>query len=123
MTRVLIADDDVDVGQSLKEYLSAAGFDAVVVAEAADILDVARRQPPDVILQDVHMPGLDLERHVQRVRADDKLHQARLVIFTATFDAEELADRSHADAYLSKPFDPASLLKLLQELTSTTRAT
>ncbi|HPH97019.1 MAG TPA: response regulator [Anaerolineaceae bacterium] len=59
MTKLLVADDDVDVRDFLKEELSKAGFTVVVVGNGADAVVAVAEQAIDLIVLDMLMPGLD----------------------------------------------------------------
>ncbi len=114
-TRVLIADDDVDVRTLLRQWLERHGpFD--VVAEAADgvaALDAARRLRPDVAVLDLAMPrmdGLEAAAEIRRL-----LPETRIVVRSA-FSAERMAQRAidaGADVYVEKVASSAHLLALL----------
>ena len=112
--RILIADDDPDLAEVVAQLLAAAGFDTTTATTAADILDRARAMRPDVLLQDVRMPGLDLPRHIAAVRAEPGLRSLKVVLCSASMELEELADRVEADGILEKPYDPVRMVSFLR---------
>ena len=57
--RALVIEDDLDIGQLITHYLQKAGFEPALVANGAEGLARARLDPPDVIILDVMLPGLD----------------------------------------------------------------
>lgn len=105
MTRILVADDNPDVLESTSVLLEVLGFDVVGVAGAREIQPAAHAARPDVILQDVQMPGLDLADTVRRIRADPATATTAILLFTADATADELADAVGADGIVIKPFD------------------
>lgn len=106
---ILIVDDDTLLRRSLSLQLEQAGYRASTAASAEDGLALAQRDPPDLILLDVGLPGMDgLEalRHFQK-SADVP------VIFVSARRRELdtiLGLEMGADDYITKPFNPDVLL-------------
>ncbi len=114
--KVLIVDDSPFMRAVLKAKLEAAGFK--VVGEARDgeeAVDVFRRSVPDVVLMDVIMPGVDGIEGLKRIMDVDP--NARVVMITAVGQRElaKLAMRLGAIGVLVKPFDDASLVRVVRE--------
>ena len=111
--RVLIIDDDRDVGEGLLLLLSAAGHQARWAPDRHAGLAQARREPPDAVLLDLQLadgPSLDLVAH---------LGTAPVFLITATRPAPALAAaaaRSGAAALLSKSIEPADLLATIERV-------
>ena len=59
MTLVLVVDDDQDLAEMLGIVLTGAGIDVDLVSRGDEVLEVFRNNPPDLILLDVMLPGLD----------------------------------------------------------------
>jgi DNA-binding NarL/FixJ family response regulator len=112
MTRVVVADDQALVRAGLKMVLEAEP-DIEVVGEAADgneVLDVARRSSPDVVLMDIRMPGLDGLEASRRLLAGDAPPK---VLVLTTFDEEEYlyeALRAGTSGFLLKVSPPEQLI-------------
>jgi DNA-binding response OmpR family regulator len=68
--RALVAEDDQDIGQLLAHYLQKAGFIPTVVTNGRHVVPRVKREPPDVILLDVMMPGMDGLEVCRALRAD-----------------------------------------------------
>lgn len=113
--RVLVIDDDDNIRISLKRALSYAGF-TVDVAEDGDAgLQKALITPPDVVVLDVMMPGLNGLEVCRRLRAGG---DTPILMLTAK---DEVADRvvgleAGADDYLIKPFALEELIARLRAL-------
>ncbi|MCX6022587.1 MAG: response regulator transcription factor [Chloroflexi bacterium] len=113
--RVLVIDDDDGIRTSLRRALSYAGF-AVELAENGEVgLQRALASPPDVIILDVMMPGLDGIETCHRLRAGGDVP---ILMLTAK---DEVADRvdgleAGADDYLVKPFALEELIARLRAL-------
>lgn len=109
--RVLLADDNDFVRQSLVDLLTAAG-DVEVVAECADgdeVVAAAERTSPDVVVLDLAMPrmgGLEAGRRLLAVQPD-----ARVVVLTATLSVAAVREARTIGAvgYLLKDDDPVQL--------------
>ncbi len=112
MTRVVVADDQALVRAGLKMVLEAEP-DIEVVGEAADgneVLDVARRVAPDVVLMDIRMPGLDGLEASRRLLAG--ADPPKVLVLT-TFDEEEYlyeALRAGTSGFLLKVSPPEQLI-------------
>jgi DNA-binding NarL/FixJ family response regulator len=112
MTRVVVADDQALVRAGLRMVLEAEP-DIEVVGEAADgheVLDVARRAAPDVVLMDIRMPGLDGLEASRRLLAGAEPPK---VLVLTTFDEEEYlyeALRAGTSGFLLKVSPPEQLI-------------
>ncbi|MGM0584773.1 MAG: response regulator transcription factor [Pseudomonadota bacterium] len=104
--RVLIAEDEPHIVESLRFLLSREGFE---VAEAGDGEAACRalaRERPDVMILDVMLPGLNGFEVLRRVRADAELAGLPVIMLTAKGQAQDrrTAEEIGADAFITKPF-------------------
>ena len=109
MPKILIADDEPQILTSTASLLEAAGFEVVTTSDHREVLDLARLERPDALLQDVRMPGLDIGALVQRLRADTLVGELPIILFSASLDLMEVRDEVGATESLEKPFRPADL--------------
>ncbi|MEX2646758.1 MAG: response regulator [Gaiellaceae bacterium] len=113
--RVLIVDDDPAIRLLCSANLETEG---IVVLEAADGrrgLERARSEQPQLVLTDVMMPGLDGFQLAEALRRDRRTRRTPLIFLSGQREAAATA-RAYALgalAYLTKPFDPASLASLV----------
>jgi len=112
MSRILVVEDDADIASLIVHYLGPAGHESEIVANGSDALAAARRQPPDLIILDRMLPGLDGLEICRALRADAALGAVPILMLTAR--AEEV-DRiagfeTGADDYVTKPFSPKELV-------------
>ncbi|GAB7038525.1 MULTISPECIES: response regulator transcription factor [Catenuloplanes] len=110
MESLLVVDDEPTVRELLAATLRFAGFSVSSAATAAEALDAARREPPDLVLLDVMLPDLDGFEVVRRLRDGGTRVP---VLFLTARDAP--ADKVHGltlggDDYVTKPFDLQELL-------------
>lgn len=110
--RVLVVDDEESILRSTALLLEALGFQVITLDRSDLILETTLRERPDVLLQDVRMPGLDVDRLVREVRAHPELAHVHIVLFTASMEAGEIAERTGA-VMIEKPFGPGALLHAL----------
>ena len=68
MNTILICDDDRDIVSALDIYLTSEGYATVKANDGLECLEAVKRQPVDLILMDVIMPGLDGIRTTYRMR-------------------------------------------------------
>ncbi|MGE5849832.1 MAG: response regulator [Candidatus Methylomirabilota bacterium] len=114
-SRVLFIDDDPLVGKLVRDLLEQEGFQATVATSGQQGLELARRSPPDVILLDIMMPGMDGFEVCEVIRRDDTLQYIPVVMLTA-MGSQKLNERAFAagaEVCMTKPFSPERLLNAL----------
>jgi CheY-like chemotaxis protein/anti-sigma regulatory factor (Ser/Thr protein kinase) len=111
---VLIVDDDPDIAQLLESLLGDLGFAVRVVGNAAAAIEEATRQPPDVLLIDVELPGLSGNAAVFKLRSHG--YRGRIVTLSATSTgtAQDASLRAGADYYLTKPLNVEQFLGVMR---------
>ena len=118
MIRILLADDQALVRAGFRALLDAQE-DMTVIAEAVDGDDAVRLAAsltPDVVLMDIRMPHRDGLEATQRIVADKRLAQVKIIILT-TFDLDEYifeAIRVGASGFLVKDTEPIDLIRGIQ---------
>ena len=122
MSEILIADDERQVAEATAELLRACGHSVVTVNEARAILDAMRREQPRLVLQDVRMPGLELDAHLRAIRADPGLAGTVVVLFTATMAVHDIAPLLQCDDVIEKPYVPEELVRRIDEWLRSGRA-
>ncbi|MEB2345738.1 MAG: PAS domain S-box protein [Deltaproteobacteria bacterium] len=113
--RVLIVEDNADAAEGLMMLLEVFGHQVRVARDGPSALEAARGDPPDVMLVDIGLPGIDGYEVARRVRETPALGEVPLVALTG-FGLEDDRRRALAagfDHHLTKPVDPARLRKLL----------
>ena len=113
--RVLVVDDNADMREYLARLL-ATRWRVEVFADGAAALASARAQPPDLVLSDVMMPGLDGFGLLRALRAHAETSQVPVVLLSARAGEEALLEglETGADDYLVKPFAARELLARVQ---------
>jgi CheY-like chemotaxis protein len=119
MATVLIVDDDPFIRKLVSTTLEdVSRFDLVEAADGKEALELATRAAPALVLLDIDMPGLDGYEACRRLRAAPETAEATIVMLTAAAgqEAEREAEEAGADLFLTKPFSPLELLRLVDEL-------
>lgn len=112
-TRVLVIDDDQDLGALLARYLRGFNFDVSVARDATDGLQALERDPPDIVLLDVMLPEVDGFAVCRKVRERSRVP---IVMLTArgAVDDRIVGLELGADDYVAKPFEPRELMARMQ---------
>ena len=116
--RVLVVDDDEVIRQLIAVNLTLEGFEVVTAVDGQDCLDKVGDVKPDVITLDVMMPRLDGWVTATQLRRKPATASIKVVMITARAQEED-RDRGRqagVDAYLTKPFDPAEMIRVVREL-------
>ncbi|MFI5614377.1 SpoIIE family protein phosphatase [Amycolatopsis sp. NPDC051903] len=110
--RVLIADDNADMREYLARLLTSAGYRTSTATDGLEALDAVRADPPDLLVSDVMMPGLDGLALLAALRHDPRTAAVPVVLLSARAGEEASVEglRAGADDYLVKPFTAAELL-------------
>ena len=123
--RALIVEDDADIGQLVARYLQKAGFVATVLTSGRDVMAQARREPPDVVLLDVMLPGMNGLELCRALRSDTATALVPIILLTARDGEEERIAglETGADDYITKPFSPKEVVARVRALLRRTHRT
>ena len=116
---VLIVDDDEFIRKLIATTLEdVARLDLHEAADGQEAIDVAHRRRPALVFLDVDLPGLDGIEVCRQLREDADTSDATIVMLTAAHGdgVEGRAEEAGADLFLSKPFSPLDLLRLVDRL-------
>ena len=116
---VLIVDDDPFIRKLIMTTLEGvAEFDLHEACDGEEAVRTAREQSPRLVFLDIDMPRMDGIEACRRMRTDPATAGAKIVMLTATAEdsARRRAQEAGADFFLTKPFSPLELLRLVAEL-------
>ncbi len=122
---VLVVDDDPFIRKLVTTTLEdVSKFELLEACDGVEALEVARRRPPAIVFLDVDMPRLDGIETCRQLRADPSTDDATIVILTAAHGdrIQAAAEAAGADLFLTKPFSPLELLRLVDRLGGDTPA-
>jgi len=122
---VLIVDDDPLIRGVVRAVLEDGSYELDEAASGEEALQVAEGHPPDVVLLDVMMPGIDGFEVAARMRRSARLKDAVVVMLTAKDSPEDRRRgmEAGADVYFTKPFSPLELLTTLSGVLRLPRTT
>jgi len=110
---VLVVDDNPDGGDSLVALLNLHGYRATLAGDGPAALEMAANDPPDVVLLDIGLPGMDGYEVCRRMRKKGLKHAAIIALTGyGQLDRGHLDDHGFDD-YVVKPCPPQELLRLL----------
>ncbi|MHB8658071.1 MAG: response regulator [Solirubrobacteraceae bacterium] len=120
MTRaVLVVDDDPFIRKLIATTLEdVSEFRLHEAADGLEALEIARRERPTLVFLDVDMPNLDGIDACRRLRNTPETSGSTIVMLTASHGTQvaHRAEEAGADLFLTKPFSPLDLLRLVDGL-------
>jgi CheY-like chemotaxis protein len=123
-SRILVIDDDPDIGYLVQLTLEVQGYEVVVKEDGLRGLAAAQHQRPDAIVLDLMMPVMDGYEVLRQLRSDYRTSDVPVVVLTAVAlkEAAEQVQRAGASACLTKPFVPEELSAALSTAIATASA-
>ncbi|MEO7836162.1 MAG: response regulator, partial [Acidimicrobiales bacterium] len=111
-SRVLVVDDDPVIQNLLRVNFEMEGYEVIVASDGVEGLERARTENPDIVVCDIMMPRMDGLAVVRHLKADPATRSIPILLLSAKAQAPDVqaGEESGADAYVTKPFDPLSLL-------------
>ena len=118
MQTVLIADDKATGRELIRAVLEKAGFNVIEASDGLEAVRAARENPPDLIILDLHMPGLDGFGVVQELRRDAVFASKPIVALTASAmqGDRERAISAGFTGYITKPIHLRALRGEIERL-------
>ena len=129
MANILVVDDEVEVGEAIRQVLERAGYAVTVASNVATGLDAVARQPPDVVITDIIMPRVHGVELIKMLR--ERYPRIRVVAISgggsfgplaykpdaiSTHAYLAAAREAGAEEILTKPFDLMDLLAAVRRL-------
>lgn len=114
--RVLVVEDEQDIADLIRHTLERGGDIEVEVAASGDgALKACTEQPPDLVLLDLNLPGLNGHELLAEIKGDPALLRIPVVVLTSSASPSDVlaAYGAHANAYLIKPEDYDEFLSLV----------
>lgn len=116
--RILVIEDDPASRDLIAYLLGAFGYAVSTAADGPAGLAALRATVPDLVICDIHLPGLDGRALAERARAEAALRAIPLIAVTASAmvgDRQSILDAGF-DAYISKPIDPETFVPQVEAL-------
>lgn len=115
-TRILVIEDNVDNREILRDLLTSVGYAVIEAATGPQGICAAATHAPDLILMDLHLPGMDGYEATRRIKADPALRHIPIIAVTsyALSGDDVKAFQAGCDGYIAKPFEFRTLLTLIR---------
>jgi len=115
--RILIIEDGEELLQVLIARIASAGYDAIGARDGHEGLAILKQQKPDLVVLDLVLPGVSGEDILHAIKGDEELSAMPVIVLTAqliTPRMEERLKRYAGIELISKPYEPAALIKCLE---------
>jgi len=112
MSHVLIVEDDADIAELVRHYLTRAGHTVEVSSAGDEALTSARQRVPDLVILDLMLPGLDGMEVCRALRRAEATRAVPIIMLTARSEEQDRISglQFGADDYVTKPFSPNELV-------------
>ncbi|MFN7953051.1 MAG: response regulator [bacterium] len=117
-SRILVVEDDPSLRYLIVTLLRSAGYDVLVAENGIDALEIAFREPLDLICLDIRMPRMDGFEVCMVLRSDERTKKIRILVISVVTsqDSVTLMESLGASDFLPKPFEEADLLTRVSTL-------
>lgn len=116
--RLLVIEDEQELLMLVESRLAANGYEVLTAMDGRTALDIAKKEKPDLIILDLMLPKMDGYKVCGLLKKDSRYTKIPIILFTARAQEgdKKLGEEVGADAYLTKPFEPAVLLHTIKKL-------
>ena len=114
--RILVVEDQADLRAILRDLLTGSGYEVVEAADGGEGVAMAKSERPDLILMDIQLPVLDGYETTRQIRGNSELKTTPIIAVSsyAMKGDEEKARASGCNHYVTKPYSPMQLLRLIR---------
>jgi len=114
----LIVEDSRIQATMLRQLLQKNGYEAVVAADGAIALEMARMRPPAIVVSDILMPVMDGYTMCSALKTEAELREIPVILLTSLSDPLDIVEglQAGADYYLTKPYDADFLVSMLASI-------
>jgi len=103
--KILVIDDEIDLGEVIKDFLDGLGYQTFIALDATQGLDIVVKEKPELVLLDILLPNISGLECLEQIKAKSP---ETIVIIVSGMQDEQLAKdaiRQGAYDYITKPFD------------------
>ena len=114
--RILVVEDQEDLRGVLRDLFINSGYTVIEAADGKTGVATAKSDRPDIILMDIQMPIIDGYEATRQIKADPNLKSIPIVAVSsfAMKGDEEKARAAGCDEYVTKPYSPIQLLRIIR---------
>ena len=113
--RILIVDDEKNIATSLEGILSDEGYETTTIGDGLDALEIIHLDPPDLIILDIWLPGIDGIEVLKTVRTYHPEIKVLIMSGHGTIDTAVKATKLGANDFIEKPFSIDQLLQSIEQ--------
>jgi two-component system cell cycle response regulator DivK len=115
-TRILVIEDHLDNREILRDLLTSVGYEVIEATTGPQGVCAAATRGPDLILMDLHLPGMDGYEATRRIKAHPALRHIPIIAVTsyALSGDDVKAWQAGCDGYVAKPFDTHTLVATIR---------
>ncbi len=116
--RILLVDDEPDLVDTVRLRLEANGYDVISASDGQVAFQKAKSEKPDLIILDLMLPKMDGYKVCGLLKKDSRYSKIPVILFSARAQTEDvkMGEEVGAEAYITKPFEPETLLGKIKEL-------
>ena len=121
--RILVVEDSPTQAEALRYALEQGGYAVTVAPDGGAALGLVEREPFDLVISDVTMPGIDGYELCRRIKAESRARDLPVMLLTSLTDPMDIVHglEAGADNYVTKPYEPEHLLSRVANLLETRR--
>ncbi len=116
--KIIIVEDDPDICEILQYNLEQEDYEIVVFHDGRQALEGILKHPPELVLLDLMLPGMNGLEIVHHIRKDEKIHNIPIIMITARSEEMDVLHglEKGADDYITKPFRPREVTARVKAL-------
>lgn len=116
--RIMIVEDDAELSEVLQYNLQRAGYEVSTIPDGSQALQALQIAPPDLLLLDVMLPGIDGWAVCRYMQGDPALRDIPVIVFTAKSAREDFdeARSFNLAGYFTKPYATADVLRHVEKV-------
>lgn len=119
--KIMVVDDEENLLELVKVILEQEGFDVIPVPNGQECLEKLKVIKPDLILMDMMMPNMSGRETTEKIRANPKTKNLKIIFLTVARFSEigkDVLKKMNVLDYITKPFDNEDLVKRVKKLVS-----
>ena len=114
--KILVLDDDPDIGTMIKMMLEYKGYSVTVSDRAEQANEILKTDAVDLIIMDMLLSGVNGTDLCSELKKDSSLAHTPIIMISAHLNAKEICLQAGADEFISKPFDMQDILSKIDHL-------
>ncbi len=117
--KIMVVDDELSLQELARAILEREGFEVIIALDGKDCLQKLKTVKPDLILLDMMMPGMSGRETCEKIRADPKTKDLKVIFLTVARFSETGKDtlaKMKVSDYITKPFDNNDLVKRVKKV-------